>query len=45
LEKAAKIAVETIKSFEGRASVVQEVILVAFDSRTKEYYDRALETV
>lgn len=45
LEKAAKIAVKTIKDFESRAAVIEEVILVAFDARTKEYYDRALEQI
>lgn len=43
LEKASKIAVKAVRDFEERASIVREVILVAFDSKTKEYYDRALE--
>ncbi len=45
LEKASRIAVETIREFAGRASSVREVILVAFDARTKAYYDRALERI
>ncbi len=43
LEEASRIAVGTIRDFAGRAVSVQEVILVAFDARTKGYYDRALE--
>ncbi len=43
LEKASKIAVKAVRDFKERASIVREVILVAFDSKTKEYYDRALE--
>lgn len=43
LEEASRIAVETIKEFSKRAEAVREVILVAFDSRTKEHYDRALK--
>lgn len=45
LEEASRIAVETIREFAGRASSVREVILVAFDGRTKAYYDRALKSV
>lgn len=43
LEEASRIAVETIRDLADRAVSVQEVILVAFDARTKGYYDRALE--
>lgn len=42
LEKASQITVKTVRSFADRASVIREVTLVAFDSRTKEFYDRAL---
>lgn len=45
LGEASRIAVETIREFAGRASSVREVILVAFDERTKAYYDRALKSV
>ncbi|MCI9197915.1 MAG: O-acetyl-ADP-ribose deacetylase [Lachnospiraceae bacterium] len=43
LERAARIAVGTIRAFASRASSVDEVILVAFDPQTKGCYDRALE--
>lgn len=43
LKKASRIAVKAVRDFGKRASIVREVILVAFDSKTKEYYDQALE--
>lgn len=43
LERAARIAVGTIRAFASWASSVDEVILVAFDPQTKGCYDRVLE--
>lgn len=42
LDQASRIAVETLREFGKRAKTVEKVILVAFDSQTKEYYDKAL---
>lgn len=43
LEKASRIAVKTLRNYASQAKYIREVMLVAFDSRTKSYYDRALE--
>ncbi len=45
LDQAAEIAVRTLRESEGSLKTVREVVLVAFDARTKEYYDQALERV
>ena len=43
LERAAKIAVQTIMEFLNTCHSVQQVIMVCFDERTKKAYDQALE--
>ena len=42
LDQASRIAVQTLREFSANAKAVREVLLVAFDVGTKEYYDRAL---
>lgn len=45
LDKASEIAVRTVKDFGQQPSIVRQVTLVAFDAKTKEYYDRALRRI
>lgn len=43
LDQASRIAVQTLRESAVHAKAVREVLLVAFDAGTKEYYDRALQ--
>lgn len=45
LEKAAKIAIDTIAGFLFEHSDIERVRMVCFDERTKGYYDAALESL
>lgn len=45
LEKAAKIAIDTIAGFLSEYSDIERVRMVCFDERTKGYYDAALESL
>lgn len=45
LEKAAKIAIDTIAGFLSEHSDIERVRMVCFDERTKGYYDAALESL
>lgn len=45
VEQASLIALEEIKSFNDSKSVIKKVVIVCFDDKTKNTYDKAYQTV
>ena len=45
LEKASEIAIKTISEYLFEHPEIERVRMVCFDARTKEYYDKALESL